>query len=138
MSEIVARELRKLEMLVKYANKIVQESGISDQKSRGKLSSKTDASEYFKQLLETTAIYPDFDGNTGVSFSVRNSLYKRFYQYGNALEYITLLDAVDDDVCPDYHWYEQKSELAACGAVIALKKQVRGMIKNPDKYWRSS
>jgi hypothetical protein len=129
----VKSELIKLKLLVEYANDLVEKSGVAEQKRLGLLDLNVD-SRYFKYLLYVSNVYPDFDGNKGVRFSVRNALYKRI---GRKLEYITLLDPTNDDYAyPDFDWYESKCNLDCCEAISSLKRLVRAMIKDPDNYWR--
>jgi len=129
----VKSELIKLELLVEYANKLVHDAGMAEQKRLGSLDYNVDA-RFFKYLLYVANIYADFSGIDGVSFSTRNLLYKRF---NRRLEYITLLDPLDDDyVHPDYLTYETKSCIDNCEAIAKLKRLVRAMIKDPDNYWR--
>jgi hypothetical protein len=129
----VKSELLKLELLVKYANDLVEKSGIAEQKRRGLLDWRVD-NAYFKSLLYVSNIYPDFNGADGVRFNIRSALFKRF---DRKLEYITLLDPLEEDYTyPDFDWYEEKNNVDSCEAIAKLRRLVRAMIKNPDNYWR--
>ena len=129
------KELKKLELMIEYVNKTSLNLGIAEQKRLGKLDW-TINTEYFNYLLYVSGIYANFDGVRGVSFNVRSKLYKRF---DSRVEYITLLDPYEDDeINPDFNWYETKCDIDNCTAIQRLKVTIRSMVKNPNGYWRAT
>lgn len=129
----VETRIRRLQLLVQFANKLVENKGITELKRLGKLDWSVD-SDYFNDLLRVTKLWPEFEGVKGVRFNIRQSLYKRM-RYG--IEYITLLDSLEDDEhYPDFKWYESKLNIDACSAIQEMKKLVRVMIKSPDDHCR--
>lgn len=134
---MITKELRKLELLCEYANKLVEKAGLNDQKEKSKLY-EVDNYQYFKTLLYVSNVLPDFNGNDGVSFSVRDVLYKRFYEFDDAIMYITLLEAKHGErYSSDFCYYETKKDMDECESIAKLKSTVRAMIRNPENFFRS-
>lgn len=124
----IKESLRRLELTCKYVNKNVTEKGITDTNNLNTL-------DYPMGLLRIARVCPWFDGTKGVTFDIRELLYK---QINNKLEYITLLDS---DKCTefesDYYYYECKIDIDCCQSIVELKRKVRAMIKRPDNFYRS-
>ena len=134
---MITKELRKLELLCEYANKLVEKAGLNDQKEKSKLY-EVDNYQYFKTLLYVSNVLPDFNGNDGVSFSVRDVLYKRFYEFDDAIMYITLLEEKHGErYSSDFYYYETKKDMDECESIAKLKSTVRAMIRNPENFFRS-
>lgn len=134
---MITKELKKIEALCNYANKLVTEAGLKDQYERSKLYD-IDNYKYFKTVLYVHKLFPDFRENEGVSFSVRRSLYKRITGLGKEPHYITLLDALDDErFHSDFYYYSKKIDIDECDSLSELKRKARAMIKNPSNYFRS-
>ncbi len=129
------RELKKLELLIKYSNKLITKNGQAEQVRLSKLDFYKD-DEYFNDLLYVSQIYPTLELDDYARFDVRSALYKRI---NNQLRYITLLDCDDAErEYSQYDWYESKHDIDNCAAAAELKKEVRARLKNPDDYWRTS
>ena len=134
---MVEKELRKLELLCGYANKLVGKAGLNDQKEKSKLYG-VDNYQYFKRLLYVNKVYPHFNGNAGVFFSIRRQLSKRLSELNDEIVYITLLEARHgENYRSDFYYYETKKDMDECESIAKLKSTVRSMIKNPEKFFRS-
>ncbi len=137
MSDVVNKELKKLELLCNYANKLVDNAGQADQLEKSKLYD-VDNSEYFKKLLYVSNVFPSFSDSDGVSFSIRDILFKRICGCGEEPHFIVLLDpAHGDNYDSDFWYYSRKKDMDECDSIAKLKIKVRAMIKNPSEHFRS-
>ena len=131
----VINELKKLELLVKYANKLVSERGVKELERLGTLDVNIDTNA-LKSLLNTRQIFAKFKGDKGVVSHERSTLHKRIY---GKCHYITLLDPLDDDfIYPDVGTYSVKFDIDECKSIISVKRMARKMIKVPDYYYIAS
>lgn len=134
---MIKNELKKLELLCKYANTLVESYGMDDQKEKSKLYD-IDNDKYFKRLLYVSNVFPSFDGSVGLSFSIRDLLFKRICGCGKEPHYITLLEpSHGDSFESDFWYYSSKKDMDECESLAELKKKVRSMIKNPKEHFRS-
>jgi len=133
----INKELKKIELLCTYANTLVEELGQKDQIEKSKLYD-IDKNEYFKRLLYVNNVFPSFNGNNGVSFDIRDLLFKRICGCGENTHFITLLDPCHGDSFESDFWcYSSKKDMDECESLQKLKRIARAMIKNPQDYFKS-
>lgn len=132
----IVKELKKIEALVEYANKLVDEKASKEQ---ARLAKSYIFEDVLNDLFYVTGLYPSFIGKKGVTFTSREALYKNI---NKRFHYITLLKPVhepgDDWFDPEWGVYPAKTDIDTCPSLVELKKRARAMIKNPDQYFRAS
>lgn len=132
----IVKELKKIEALVEYANKLVDEKA---SKEKYRLAKSYIVEDVLNDLFYVTGLFPVFNGKSGVTFTSRELLFKKI---NGRFHYITLLKSVN---VRDGNWfdpycirYEVKADIDDCPALEELKTRARAMIKNPDQYFRAS
>jgi len=122
--EMIMKILQRIERLVlmaSYATKVVYAEG----------SKELNSSKLYQPLLKCTHLSASGGDSEAISWSTSNRLDKLID--GRQI-YITLVEWSDVECSPEYSWYELKSDMDQCGAAINIKRKLRDMIKNPQKY----
>ncbi len=118
MSKIKS-EINKLSLLAEFATATVHKKGTELVRD----------SKIHQPLLKTTHI--STSNGSDVSWVTCKRLDKVI---DDSLIYISLIEWSNPSVSQEFDWYELKADLDVCNSIINLKRKLRDMIKNPEKY----
>ena len=119
----IAQQIKRLGLMATYATRVVHDEGLSELYD----------SKVYRPLLKTAFLSTDSDDDyNSMSWSTCTRLDMLI---DGVCVYITLVEWSEVEISPEYDWYKLKSEVDQCSAVINIKRKLRDMIKNPQKYF---
>jgi len=117
----VLKKMERLNLMAAYASRFVYAEGCKA----------INGSKTYQPLLKSTFLSTSGGEDEPMSWSTCTRLDKLI---DGRLFYITLVEWSEVEASPEYSWYELKSDMDKCSATINIKRKLRDMIKNPQKY----
>ncbi len=121
MSMDITKRMARICLMAAYAKEVVHAEGLKQLR----------ASKTHEPLLKSTRLSAEGAEGESISWTTCTRLDKLI---NGRVVYVTLVEWSEPESSPEYSWYELKSDIDNCTAIVNLKRKLRDMIKNPQKH----